>query len=167
MSSAESGVLEGSWQSAFWVHLPFPVSSKSNYRRGDSASWVLERQLRAAVAAVVRDACPPNWPVGDSAVAVKARPATLSLIVARSSLDAGNISKSILDALEGTLYVSDAQVAAEQVAVDRVSSGGCADLCFAAVAIRPPATELVSLSAELAAAWKHVREGTFGTCSCL
>jgi hypothetical protein len=43
----------------------------------------------------------------------------VAVTVARSTIDAGNHSKSVLDAAEGVLYVNDAQVAASCAVAER------------------------------------------------
>jgi len=47
---------------------------------------------------------------GDRALPVAARPVVVAAVAARSRVDVANFSKSVLDACEGVLYVTDASV---------------------------------------------------------
>jgi hypothetical protein len=47
------------------------------------------------------------------------RPVYVAVTIARSTIDAGNHSKSVLDAAEGVLYCNDAQVAASCAVAER------------------------------------------------
>ena len=94
----------------FFVDLPFPPQSKSNFRRG--RTWAPQRGFEHDVATLTRATIPDGWNRGDPSVPLKLRPAVVVAIVATSTLDTANLSKSILDALEGSAYVNDAQVRA-------------------------------------------------------
>lgn len=92
----------------FFVDLPFPPKSKSNFRRG--RTWGPQRSFEHDVATLARTALPTNWDPGDPKLPLKSRPVVIVVIVAQSTLDTANLPKSILDALEGSAYFNDAQV---------------------------------------------------------
>lgn len=107
-----SGELEGPFTCAFWFRLGFPLKSKSNFRRSPSAgSWSSHRAFEQSLGALARSVRPAGWVVPDRTVAMADRPVIVVAIAARSLLDPGNYSKSVLDALEGTLFLTDASVA--------------------------------------------------------
>lgn len=107
-----SGTLDGPWDAAFWVYVDGTVRSKSNYRQDGRGSWVDLANYETAVFSQLRTARPAGWDQGDPAAPVPARPQVVAVLAARTMLDVGNISKSVLDAAEGVLYVTDAQVSA-------------------------------------------------------
>ena len=103
----------GPWIRAFGCPIPFAIHSKSNFRRGGASSstaWRDEQAFRSQLAALVGSALPAGWDPGDRAVPLAARPVFAVAIVAISRLDTANLSKSILDALEGLVFINDAQV---------------------------------------------------------
>lgn len=115
--TARSGPLEGPWEQAFFAEIPVEVRSKSNARRynpkkvADRQRWRAYRSYEELVASFVSDALPEGWELGPPPPApVAQRPAVVSFIFARSLLDAANLSKSILDGLEGIVYWTDAAV---------------------------------------------------------
>lgn len=59
---------------------------------------------------MVLAARPSAWQVGDAGLPLDQRPLVVSYIRGRSNVDVANYSKSILDACQGVLYVSDASV---------------------------------------------------------
>lgn len=105
------------------------VISKSNFRRGDQ-TWRKVRDFEDAVAMEARIALPLDWVSGNPDSPVAARPKVVAVISARTLLDAGNISKSILDAVQGVLYVNDAEVAAVTEMVTRSRSNQGAVVSF-------------------------------------
>lgn len=110
---ADHGTLTGPWSSAFWVQVPFPLRSKSNFRRGRQAEgrqWSSLRSFETALATLATAARPSSWDEGDASLPVGQRPAVLVCIVARSLIDTANFSKSVLDACEGVLFATDASV---------------------------------------------------------
>ena len=60
--------------------------------------------------AAARTHRPTTWPACVPGLPVAARPQVLVVIAARTLLDAGNLDKSVLDALQGEVMASDAQV---------------------------------------------------------
>lgn len=150
-----AGELDGPWDQAFWCSLPFPLRSKSNFRRGgqrSSAQWQAEQRFRSDVANVVGAALPGGWDPGDAADPVARRPVMVVALVAASPLDTANLSKSVLDALEGLVFVNDAQVRAETAMSERRRGGQSAVL--AAARLDPAATmdHLAAAAAALTAA---------------
>lgn len=136
VSSAESNVLvseeffDGPWRSAFWVRVPFPIRSKSNFRRYSVSShksdWQEFQAFERGVAVSVQSVLPGSWCQLEPAVRLADRPVVASFVAAKSRLDSANFSKSVLDACEGLLFVSDASV----LATGSVSVRGVG-LCFA------------------------------------
>lgn len=106
------------------------VVSKSNFRRGDQ-TWRKVRDFEDAVALEARIAMPLDWHYVADSVPVSKRPKIVSVIAARTLLDAGNISKSILDAVQGILYANDAEVASVTEMVTRSRSNQAAVVTFA------------------------------------
>lgn len=102
---------DGPWLSAFMVVIPLPLQSKSNFRRfktGSSRS--LTGSFENSVGLLVKAARPEQWLIGDRNSPLSARPLVASYIRGRSNTDVANYSKSVLDACQGVLYVSDASV---------------------------------------------------------
>lgn len=98
---------------AFCFDVPFPLRSKSNFRRGSAragADWAAEQAFRAQLAVLARAALPEGWDVGTFELPLASRPTVVSCVVARTLLDAGNLSKSVLDAVEGIVVANDAAV---------------------------------------------------------
>lgn len=113
MSSAPLSVPDAAI--AFVVEVPFPFVSKSNFRRhhaGAPDAWRRYRDFEASLATLVRVARPRGWDLGATTRAVAERPVVVVSLYARTTLDAANLPKSALDALEGVLYVTDAEVIA-------------------------------------------------------
>lgn len=114
----EHGELTGPWQQAFWFELPVAIRSKSNKRYTGSTESKIEYKLDKAferdVALMCRLALPHEWDLGPAPRSGKKlherRPLVVSAIVAESELDAGNLSKSVLDACNGITYWDDSEV---------------------------------------------------------
>ena len=103
--------IPGPWGQAFWVDVPLSLRSKSNFRRGAGrGEWARQRSFSEDLARIVRAAVPVDWELGSFDAALKDRPVVVAVIVARSVLDAGNFSKSVLDACEGVVFHNDASV---------------------------------------------------------
>lgn len=66
--------------------------------------------FQKTVGTVVASARPDAWDASGRQVRVAARPPVVAFVAAASRLDAANFSKSVLDACEGVLFVSDASV---------------------------------------------------------
>lgn len=136
---------------SFCVVVPFPLRSKSNFRRrSQSRDWAVEQAFRRDLSVVVSAARPVNWPMGDATVPVAQRPAVACVIVATSTLDTANLSKSVLDALEGVVYHTDAQVRYQCAVSNRGRSAQRAVLAFAALDADTELSELHAHGARLA-----------------
>jgi hypothetical protein len=140
--------------SAFWFAIP-PAVSKSNHRQTDlsSSAWGQLIAFETSVHLAARTHRPAGWPTppvqpARTKTAVADRNRVVCVLAARSLLDAGNLSKSVLDACEGSLYVTDAAVLAETSMVER---GRTDQWACAAFALVPPHTSLVVGSEVLAA----------------
>jgi hypothetical protein len=115
--------VEGPWTRGFVLRAPLRLRSKSNFRRsrqGADSDWQDSRTFERDLALLVRHHRPAGWDCGDPARPLAERPVVVAFIAARSTIDVANFSKSVLDALEGVLYVSDASV----LAVGSVGSRG-------------------------------------------
>lgn len=101
------------------------IKSKSNFRTGGRERWsqyaAFEDQLRLTF----RKHRPSDWqvPAVKTPPPVKDRPRVVAAIWAETLLDSGNLSKSVLDAGERVLYVSDAEVAGDSHLVTRSRDG--------------------------------------------
>lgn len=148
-----TGVLSGPWVEAFWFDVPFPVRSKSNYRHSRRpearAQWETEKAFQAALANLAASAVPGGWDPGDGEVPLERRPAVVAVIGARTLLDAGNLSKSVLDALEDVTYVNDASVRACLTVAVRTGKGNRGVVALARLAPGASVTELVAATTEL------------------
>jgi hypothetical protein len=126
--------VDGPWRCAFWVQVPFAIRSKSNFRRYapgvSSGEWREYQAFERGVAAAVRSVIPASWQVPDPAVRLAVRPQVAAFVAAKSRLDSANFSKSVLDACEGLLFVSDASVQGTGSLAVR-GSGSCFALAFA------------------------------------
>lgn len=151
------GTLAGPWEQAFWVEVPFAVRSKSNSRRGayDSKAaqdWREHKTFVGELADTVAAAVPAGWVTGDPDEALGDRPVVVALVAARTLLDAGNLSKSVLDALEGLVYVNDASALHCTLVAVRSGSGQRGLVAFARLA---PAAALADQVAAAAALGEH------------
>ena len=108
---------------ALWFELPH-LRSKSNFRRGAaSRSWSRLQGFEDELAITARSVRPLEWPLGDMAKPVSARPGVVAVVFAQTLLDTGNVTKSMYDALEGVLYHTDASIRAELVVTERLREG--------------------------------------------
>lgn len=147
---------------AFWIPLP-AVRSKSNYRHMDKGNaWRKLQSFENEVALSARAALPSSWVLGDKTDSVSKRPSVVCCIAARSLLDAGNLSKSVLDAVQGVVYHSDASVQAVTEIVERASTDQCGAAGF--VLLEPSTSEddvidaLTALPRALLAAWRSSQD---------
>lgn len=151
-----SGVLEGPWSSAFWVLTGMPLRSKSNFRRGSgSSAWRRNQEFEQSLALSLRAARPLDWPVDEPAVPLASRPVYVAVTFARSTIDAGNHSKSVLDAAEGVVYLNDAQVAASCAVAERGVKDPYLLVAFATV---PAGSSIAEVSVAAAALIKSARQ---------
>lgn len=157
LSGASGVVLPGPWAQAFMVEVPLELLSKSNarrYRRGGAPSRD-NGSFETSLGWLVRAARPDGWVVGDASVPLSKRPAVVVAVSARSLLDAGNFSKSVLDALEGVLFVNDASVRA---VVSLAERGRSSSFVLAAARLEGEASR-AALAAAAAALVLEVVEG--------
>lgn len=113
--SSPSEVLAGPWSCGFVLRAGMPLRSKSNFRRsrrgsGGNETWELSKAFEESLGWLVRAARPAAWVLGDRDAVLAERPVVVAAIAARSRIDVANFSKSVLDACEGVLYVTDASV---------------------------------------------------------
>jgi hypothetical protein len=122
-AGCSSGQLEGPWSGAFWTVTETRLRSKSNFRRArrasNSSAWATNVEFEKSLSLTLRSARPAGWPANDNSVPLRERCVFVAVTIARSTIDAGNHSKSVLDAAEGVLYVNDAQVAASCAVAER------------------------------------------------
>lgn len=107
--------LAGPWSNGFLLPVPLRLRSKSNFRlshRGSDSAWSEASAFERDLGLLLRQHRPTDWDAGDASRPLADRPVVVSFIAARSTIDVANYSKSVLDALEGVLYVSDASVLA-------------------------------------------------------
>jgi hypothetical protein len=151
------GSLEGPWDQAFYFELPGAVRSKSNARRftgdaGQRRAYGAERLFAQQTELVARVALPTGWELGPPPPAsLGARPQVVAAVVARTTLDATNVPKSIHDALEGVVFHNDASVrAASQLTVRGREGGGA--VAFARLPATASCVEVAEANAKLLAA---------------
>lgn len=115
LPSSEGGVFpDGPWDQAFWFVVD-ALRSKSNHRVGDrrrgKSTWSGLAAFENELSATARQHRPRGWDAGDRDQSVAARPRMAVVVFGRSALDTANLDKSVLDALQGPLMVTDAQIA--------------------------------------------------------
>jgi len=120
---------------AFWVRLDGPVLSKSNHRHsraGERAGqWRRLAGFEEAVTLQLRAARPAAWQTQWNDPVVANRPRVVAVVSACTMLDAGNVSKSLLDAGQGIVMGTDAEVASVCETVQRSRTNPGAVLAFA------------------------------------
>jgi hypothetical protein len=77
----------------------------------------------------------------------------VALVAARTLLDVSNLSKSVLDALEGIVYVTDAQVVAETSLSERGRSDQWLSVAFARLDRPRTLLEVTAAASALVTAW--------------
>lgn len=147
------GLLTGPWIEAFWFSPQTHLRSKSNFRRvkkGSSADgdWRSLKRFEQTISTTARIARPSTWKIGNDNIAVSARPMIVSVVVARSMLDSGNFSKSVLDACEGVVFHTDASVVASTGVSERGRIGQRCVIGFARLA---PGSSLENVAKAVAA----------------
>lgn len=142
----------GPWQSAFATPLPVKLRSKSNYRRG-SKGWAALTSFEQVAAATFLRARPSDWDTGSKHVAVKDRPSVVIAIAASSLVDSTNFTKSIADAAQGVLVVTDASIIASSTLALRSAKDQRCVVAFAQLpagaTMREQAAALTALLAQL------------------
>ena len=133
------------WRSAFVFELPSQLRSKSNFRRG--GDWRPLTGFSNSVATTALMFRPAGWVLGDASRPVAERPPVVAVVAARTLLDSSNLSKSVLDAVEGVLYHTDASVRGETSVAYR---SGKAQRGYAAFALLHDAASVAEVAAALA-----------------
>ena len=113
------------WHSALWLRTDGPVMSKSNHRMYTTTSagksWKDLKIFQDSLTARFRFVRPGTWLEFSNTVSLNERPVLVAAILARTKLDAGNVSKTILDATEGVLVCNDAEIVAVTEIVQRAT----------------------------------------------
>lgn len=137
---------------AFFIDLP-RVRSKSNYRHSRrSSTWSSIQGFEGEVCIEAKAACPEDWQMGDLADPIAARPGVVACVAARTMLDAGNLSKSVLDAVQGVVYHSDASVRGVTELTRRARANQNGVAAFVLLDAAAPESEVLEVLAELPAA---------------
>lgn len=153
MADGEGGQLTIAGAShALWVPLA-SLKSKSNFRRQQrNSSWSRLSSFEDGVARLLMAVRGYSWPLGDQELAVASRPHVVASVLARTMLDAGNLSKSVLDAAQGVLYHTDASVRCVQEFAQRANRDQNGAVGFAVCETSTPTSaELLALSYKLSA----------------
>lgn len=131
------------------------IKSKSNYRRSANTKWSDISSFEMELGVLLRQARPSDW-VNDLEEKVADRPRVVAVIIARTMLDAGNLSKSVLDAAEGTLFQNDSSVGLVMEYADRGKSGQCSVVAFAQLPAEATREEMAKEAAKLFASASEV-----------
>lgn len=150
----------GPWDQAVWFEVPFPIRSKSNFRRSSGASrgeWARQRSFEDDVRRLATAALPATWERGDPDRPLPSRPVVVVLICARTLLDAANLSKSVLDACEGTVFHNDASAALVSTLAERgrAEQSGTVLCCRLAPGASPE--QLLGAASALGRWWLELR----------
>lgn len=116
----------------FIVRVPFKLNSKSNFRYGQK--WSTHKDFSRNIAHLVTVARPSVWtlpPSSSPTESVSARHHIVCSLWFSTIFDSGNVSKSILDALEGVLYFNDAEVRSVYSATRRSRAENFGYMAFA------------------------------------
>ena len=155
--------LKGPWGAAFWIKIEDTIKSKSNYRRGNNKvqNWLPYRKFENDLSFIVSTKLPNNWEIGNREQSLKERPIIVAVIIAQSNLDSSNISKSILDACEGLVYLNDASVKTSITITEKPLKKNQDNKTILAFASLPPKATLedqVKASTELLSQCKELFE---------
>lgn len=130
-----------------------PIQSKSNFRRhAKSRDWGRFRDFETGLGLQLRAGRPPEWQIADPSLPLARRPVVVAAIWARTTLDAGNLSKSVLDAAQGVLYVTDASVRAVAEMTERAGKDQRAVIAFAQLPPQAEAHEIARVTSVLLSA---------------
>lgn len=154
-SQATHGIIDGSFDQGFWFDIPVPLRSKSNFRRSTQhrGQWSELRAHEDLLAILARTARPEDWELGEREGRLGERPQVVVFIWARSTLDSANFSKSLLDALEGTVFWSDASVRYVASLGQRARNDQRAVACIARLSPSAEAQDLLLAARELEGFW--------------
>jgi hypothetical protein len=144
---------EGPWDQAFVWIVPLEIRSKSNFRRHSRGagrnSWSEFKDFEAQLKLSIRRCLPPGWQLGASGGKVEDRPAIVSFVFAKSGLDSANLSKSVLDACQGTVFHNDASVRSSNALGVRGRGESSLLLAFARLSGKASLAELIQASNSL------------------
>lgn len=151
MSDLVYGGLTGSFVEGFYVQIPFALKSKSNFRRFQkkAVSWADHASFEDRLGLLVRAAAPDTWDKGDFDLPLKKRPVVVSFIVANTLLDAANLSKSVLDACQGSVFHNDASVLHSASAAIRTGKDVGGYLAFARLLPESSVDSMIEASYQL------------------
>ncbi len=134
---------------AFFIDLP-RVRSKSNYRHSRrSNTWSSIQSFEDETRLEAQTVCPEEWQMGDLSDPIPARPGVVACVAARTMLDAGNLSKSVLDAVQGVVYHSDASVRGVTELTRRARANQNGVAAFVLLTADAPESEVLEVLAEL------------------
>lgn len=145
---------------ALWVPVP-ALKSKSNFRRElRGSAWGSIRSFEDDLAKLLLGARGFSWPLGDKSAKVSDRPHVVACVLARTLIDAGNLSKSVHDAAEGVIYHTDASVRCTMEFAERAGKNQHGAVGFAVCSSSDPAAaELLQttydLSSKVLSAWQQ------------
>ena len=136
--------LYGPWDEAFWIKIEDTIKSKSNYRRGNNKvqNWLPYKKFESDLSLIISTKLPKGWKVGSREKSLKERPIIVAVIISQSNLDSSNISKSILDACEGLVYLNDASVKATITITEKPLKKNQDNKTILAFASLPPESSL-------------------------
>lgn len=157
--AAEFGELDGPWEQAWWFSVPVPVRSKGNFRRSNRRpkQWSALVKFEDDIAVLARRACPAGWEMGDiSAKRVADRPAVVSFIFARTTLDTANLAKSVHDACQGIAFHRDSSVCYSAELAERTGRDQRGLVAYARLAPGSATPAALAAGAALAAAVAHL-----------
>ena len=142
------------WASAFVVQTGFALKSKSNFRRykggANAYLWRSLTDFEKALTALLTTYLPVNWDLA-AAKPVEERPIVLALIIGRTTHDAANLSKSVLDAAQGVVVANDSTIRFVTEASIRTRKGQSGVIAFAALPPQTPLREILAAGSALIA----------------
>lgn len=159
--SPESGTvtvvsLDGPWVQAFGVSVAFPLRSKSNlrrHRRDGERVWAHNAAFEQELKLRVEEVVPEGWELGDRDAKVASRPQIVAHVAAVTLIDAPNIDKSCLDALQGVVFHFDSSVRASSQQTVRRLADQTAWLGFARLDPDASTAEVAAAHVALLAEW--------------
>jgi hypothetical protein len=148
------------WLQAFQVSVDLPFRSKSNFRRvssSDRSDWARQRKFEDDLRLVVAASLPEGWETGTADEPLAKRPVVVAVICARTLLDAANLSKSVIDACEGLVYINDASVAAVTTLAERTGIEHGGEVAFCRLGPGASPQDALTAAAELGRRWADSR----------
>ena len=140
------------WTTAFVVQTGFALKSKSNFRRykgGRNAYlWRSLTDFEKALGALLTNHLPLTWELAADKP-VDERPVVLAVIIGRTTHDAANLSKSVLDAAQGVVVANDATIRFVSESSIRTKKGQSGIIAFAALPPKTPLHQILAAGATL------------------